>query len=187
MFTESFIVLFLLRRSTSSMTQSVQSSTASSWTNTSDEEKLSPLTSHPLSCITHKIVTFSCAHSFLVKSYPPTLNTCRVTLHGHGFTYPATPPYMLRELSAVFGIKRSVLLPFTATLLLVCETIPSRYVKYVSVPWSGTQRIALFPTPTVRFHLTHKTWTIGRLENKAIAIPNVKRIVDGSLDTTLPF
>ena len=77
MFTESFIVLFLLRRSTSSMTQSVQSSTASWWTNTSDEEKLSPLTSHPLSCITHKIVTFSCAHSFLVKSYPPTLNICR--------------------------------------------------------------------------------------------------------------
>ena len=94
MFTESFIVLFLLRRSTSSTTQSIQSSTASSWTNTSDEEKLSPLTSHPLSCITHKIVTFSCAQLCIISKKLTTSRlrscACRVTLHGHGFTYPAT-------------------------------------------------------------------------------------------------
>ena len=82
----NWFVLFLLRRSTSSTTQSVQSSTASSWTNTSDEEKLSPLTSHPLSCITHKIVTFTCKSVAHPRLHVRSL-ACRMTSHGHGFNH----------------------------------------------------------------------------------------------------
>ena len=128
MFIESFIVLFLLRRSTSSTTQSVQSSTASSWTNRSDEEKLSPLTSHPLSCITHKIVTFSCA----VFCYTPTLKYMSVTSHGHGFTYPATPPYMLVRCCGTIQYVRYCYRSQRHCFWSI-RLFPSRYVRYVSV------------------------------------------------------
>ena len=162
MFTEPFIVLFLLRRSTSSTTQSVQSSTASSWTNTSDEEKLSPLTSHPLSCITHKIVTFSCAHSFLVKKLPThAFNTCRVTSHGHGFTYLATPPYM--SMSRCCGITFGVATVHSDIAFgRSGYSHPGTRSTYQHYSLAHSAYCLVPKPPTVRSHPTHKSPDDGK-------------------------
>ena len=125
-------------------------------------KKLSPLTSHPLSCIscTHKIVTFSYAHSFLVVCWVTSCACCcHRTTRMRKFM---TASQVTREwrVKALFckatrnfwlihaqgrGVRKSWSwwgdcreLHSYATFWAI-RSFPSRYVKYVisSLLWSG--------------------------------------------------
>ena len=102
----------------------------------------------------------------LVKSYPPTLNTCRWRHMVMGLHSPATPPYI--SLPRCCGISFGV-----ATIHSDIAFGRSDY--FHPGTWSTYQHYSLAHSayclvpkpPTVRSHPTHKTQTMGRPENKA--------------------
>ena len=96
-------------------------------------KKLSPLTSHPLSCIscTHKIVTFSCAHSFLVNSSGMPGDVMRI------YSAPSYAPPPLKQ-ECCSRLLRKV---HSYATFWAIRSFPSRYVKYVSVVYCGLTKV----------------------------------------------